>query len=101
MKRHRIDFLSLVLGLIACAIGIAGLAGGLGDIFNEGGWFVPLAVALVAFALLASVMRRDETAGSDRSAELAVAGITEPRHDESTLVEMGIDGGGDDVDTKS
>jgi hypothetical protein len=57
MKRHRFDAVSLVLGLLALAVGIAAWAGRLGRLINEPSAAIPLAVGLVGVALIASARR--------------------------------------------
>ena len=57
MTRHRFDPVSLVLGLAVLGAGIAAVAGWLGELINEPGAFVPIALGLVGLALIGSVRR--------------------------------------------
>ena len=57
MKRHAFDPVSLVLGVVVLVVAIAALAGSLGELLNEPAAAIPIAVALVGVALIASVRR--------------------------------------------
>ncbi len=58
MKRHPLDPLSLVLGILVVAAAVAALAGSLGELLNEPAAAVPIAAGLAGVALIASVFRR-------------------------------------------
>jgi hypothetical protein len=58
VKRHPLDPVSLVLGVLAVAASIAALAGSLGELFNEPAAAVPIAAGLAGLALIVSVLRR-------------------------------------------
>ena len=57
MKRHAFDPVSLVFGVVVLVVAIAALAGSLGELLNEPAAAIPVAVALVGVALIASVRR--------------------------------------------
>jgi hypothetical protein len=58
VKRHPLDPLSLVLGVLVIAAAIAALSGSLGELFNEPAAAVPIAAGLAGLALIVSVVRR-------------------------------------------
>jgi hypothetical protein len=58
VKRHPLDPVSLVLGVLAVAASIAALAGSLGELVNEPAAAVPIAAGLAGLALIVSVLRR-------------------------------------------
>jgi hypothetical protein len=57
MSRHPLDPVSLVLGLVVLAAGVAAVMGELGELLNQPAAAVPLAIALVGIALILSVRR--------------------------------------------
>ena len=57
MNRHAFDPVSLVLGVVVLVVAIAALAGGLGELLNEPGAAIPIAIALLGVALIGSVRR--------------------------------------------
>ena len=58
VKRHPLDPVSLVLGLLVVVVAIAALSGRLGELLNEPAAVVPIAAGLAGLALIASVLRR-------------------------------------------
>ena len=58
MRRHPLDPVSLVLGVLVIAAAVAALAGSLGELFNEPAAAVPIAAGLAGLALIVSVVRR-------------------------------------------
>jgi hypothetical protein len=54
MKRHRLDLASLVLGLLSVAVAIAALAGRLGEVINHPATAIPVGLALLGVAVIAS-----------------------------------------------
>ena len=62
MKRHHLDPISLVFGVLVIAAAIAALAGTLGELLNEPAAVVPIAAGLAGLALVASVLHRPAAA---------------------------------------
>jgi len=60
MNRHPLDPVSLVLGLVALAAGISAVAGRLGDLLNEPGVVIPMALGLVGVMLILSARQRPD-----------------------------------------
>lgn len=60
MKRHLLDPISLVFGVLVIAAAIAALAGTLGELLNEPAAVVPIAAGLAGLALVASVLHRPD-----------------------------------------
>jgi hypothetical protein len=55
-----LDPVSLVLGLVALAAGISAIAGRLGDLLNEQGVVIPMALGLVGVMLILSARQRPD-----------------------------------------
>jgi hypothetical protein len=58
VKRHPLDPVSLVFGVLAVAAAVAAVAGSLGELLNEPAAAVPIAAGLAGLALIVSVVRR-------------------------------------------
>jgi hypothetical protein len=54
VKRHGLDLASLVLGLLSVAVAIAALTGRLGELINHPATAIPLGLALLGVAVIAS-----------------------------------------------
>ena len=70
MTPHRFDPLSLLLGVVALALGVGALAGWLGPLVNSPAGAVALVVGLLGVLLVASAYRRPSSASPPASPPL-------------------------------
>jgi hypothetical protein len=61
MTPQRFDPASLLLGLVAIAIGVAALIGRLGELMNRPAAALPLAIGVLGLAVIASARRPAST----------------------------------------
>ena len=71
MRRHELDWVSLVAGAVFLTIGLGALLEAATDVAVDGRWLVPLALLAFGAVGLASALRGSSTAREDGDADAA------------------------------